>query len=92
MQVCAFAAESDMEMKGKVLMRLQDITELQRRLQTCMTGTPPSVLMEPKLLCVFLVACPGFWPPSVSMSEEVSAAVARKRCGYRLVTSHVTVM
>jgi hypothetical protein len=37
-QVCAFSAELDMEMRGKVLVRLQDITELQSRLQDCMTG------------------------------------------------------
>lgn len=36
--VCAFAAETDIEMKGKVIIRLQNITDLQDRLETCMTG------------------------------------------------------
>ena len=38
MQVCAFARESDADMKGKVLIRLKNITELQLQLEACMAG------------------------------------------------------
>ena len=39
-QVCAFSEESDIDMRGKVLLRLRNITELQSLLESCMTGQP----------------------------------------------------
>lgn len=36
--MCAFAGEEDVDMRGKVVIRLQDITELQSQLESCMTG------------------------------------------------------
>ena len=37
-QVCAFAGETDADMKGKVILRLMNITELQSQLESCMAG------------------------------------------------------
>ena len=36
--VCAFAMETEIEMRGKVMVRLQNITDLQDMLEKCMTG------------------------------------------------------
>ena len=47
-QVCAFAQESDPDMKGKVLIRLSNITDMQSQLEVCMNG-------EPRSLCVGIV-------------------------------------
>ena len=38
LQVCAFAGEVDPDMKGKVIIRLMNITELQSLLESCMAG------------------------------------------------------
>ena len=38
LQVCAFAGETDIDMKGKVIIRLKNITDLQDRLGRCMAG------------------------------------------------------
>lgn len=37
-QVCAFAHETDPDMKGKVLTRLTNITQMQNQLESCMNG------------------------------------------------------
>ena len=37
-QVCAFAHEADPDMKGKILIRLTNITEMQNQFETCMNG------------------------------------------------------
>ena len=37
-QVCAFSDESDVDMRGKVLIRLKNITDLERQLELCMAG------------------------------------------------------
>lgn len=52
-QVCAFAQESDPDMKGKVLIRLSNITDMQSQLEVCMNGELRSlcggiVQMEPR--------------------------------------------
>ena len=38
-QVCAFAHEADPDMKGKILIRLTNITEMQNQFETCMNGS-----------------------------------------------------
>ena len=38
LQVCAFANESDPDMKGKVLIRLTNITDMQSKFEACMNG------------------------------------------------------
>ena len=43
LQVCGFSAESDLDMKGKLIIRLGNITKLQTHLESCMAGkTNPS--------------------------------------------------
>ena len=37
-QVCAFAHEADPDMKGKILIRLANITEMQNQFEICMNG------------------------------------------------------
>ncbi len=79
-------------MRGKVILRLQNITDLQDRLETCMTGkTPPlpvtpvppeplpSLLFQPLDTPQFFPATPGFWPPSVTMADEASLAQSTSR-------------
>ena len=41
----AFAGESDIDMKGKVIIRLQNITDLQDRLGSCIAGIIPILLL-----------------------------------------------
>ena len=36
--MCAFTGEVDIDMRGKLLIRLRNITELQTQLEACMTG------------------------------------------------------
>ena len=38
LQVCAFAGETDVDMRGKVLIRLKNITEMQTQLESCLAG------------------------------------------------------
>lgn len=44
--VNAFCKEKDAEMKGKVLVRLQNITELQRLLEKCLVGKHTQIYIE----------------------------------------------
>ena len=37
-QVCAFAHEADPDMKGKILIRLTNVTEMQNQFEICMNG------------------------------------------------------
>lgn len=37
-QVCAFAGETEADMRGKVVIRLQQITELEDVMRICMAG------------------------------------------------------
>ena len=36
--MCAFTGEVDIDMRGKLLIRLRNITELQTQLEACMAG------------------------------------------------------
>lgn len=46
LQVCAFAGEVDPDMKGKVIIRLMNITELQSLLESCMAGECMETLVQ----------------------------------------------
>ena len=37
-QVCAFSVETDVDMRGKVMIRMKDITDVQKLLESCMAG------------------------------------------------------
>ena len=37
-QVCAFSGEKDVDMRGKVMIRMKDITDTQTLLESCMAG------------------------------------------------------
>jgi Fanconi anemia group D2 protein len=38
--VCAFSGEKDVDMRGKVMIRMKDITDTQTLLESCMAATP----------------------------------------------------
>ena len=53
LQVCAFGGEADVDMRGKVIIRLRNITEIQTQLESCMAGKGLS-----HSLCLFRSASP----------------------------------